>query len=112
MSTNEQPLVHGPFKIPENESFYTKAPYDKLNSEKHLIRLIKLLPDNGKGLVECQLRRGSALSDLRGSYAALSYCAGNPSSSQPILSDGKIQRICQLEPCISASTPFLENELS
>lgn len=76
------------FYTPDNENFYERGPYMKLDPIQHEIRLLKLLPDTGQELMACELLEKAPLSDLRGKYTALSYCAGDPKRTQTILVNG------------------------
>lgn len=79
---------HDIFSTPSNAVFYGAFEYDEMDAFKHEIRLLKLLPDHRKGLVECELQRKRPLSAITGRYFALSYCAGDPTKTQSILVNG------------------------
>ncbi|CAG8977569.1 hypothetical protein HYALB_00013008 [Hymenoscyphus albidus] len=62
-------------------------PYQPLDTSKHDIRLLQILPDlSTDGLIQCQLRH-STLSKASG-YVALSYCWGDPVITQDIVVNG------------------------
>jgi hypothetical protein len=79
---------HDIFCAPDNSSFYSTKPYSELDPIQQEIRLIKLLPDNGGGLIECTLLQKAPLLDREGQYTALSYCAGDPRNTDAILLNG------------------------
>ncbi|KAM0424445.1 hypothetical protein ACHAPT_010368 [Fusarium lateritium] len=83
-----QPPGHDIFCTPENSSFLSKTPYKTLDPTIREIRLLRVLPDSGSGLVECELLPSAPLADLRGHYVALSYCAGSPRNTVTILVNG------------------------
>ncbi len=83
----EQP-GHDVFGTPRNDEFYDAHVYDKLDSSKREVRLLRVLPDHGAGLVECELLCKKPLQTIRGTYSALSYCAGVPNKTQLITVNG------------------------
>ena len=76
------------FCTPNNVHFYGRASFTDLSTSRREIRLIRILPDSGKGLIECQLVHNIALDDVHGRYTALSYCAGDLQKTQTIILDG------------------------
>ncbi|RSL46216.1 hypothetical protein CEP54_013958 [Fusarium duplospermum] len=79
---------HDIFCTPENSNFLSKTPYKTLDPTRREIRLLKVLPDSGSGLVECELLPSAPIAELRSKYSALSYCAGNPRNTEIILVNG------------------------
>ncbi|KAK5658195.1 hypothetical protein OQA88_2168 [Cercophora sp. LCS_1] len=78
------------FPTPENNEFFQQFQYDNLGdpSEQH-IRLIKPSVDKKDGLMQCKLLPAAPLSILKGKYRAISYCAGDPTRTKPILLSGR-----------------------
>jgi hypothetical protein len=83
-----EPPGHDIFCTPENSNFFSKVHYQDLNSNDRDIRLLKILPDSGSGLVEGELLPSVRLADVRKQYLALSYCAGNPRNTKTITVNG------------------------
>lgn len=76
------------FSTPENTEFYSSNPYTGLNKSQQEIRLIKVLPDDKCGLINCELLPNSRLTEVRGAYNALSYCAGDLRNTDVVLANG------------------------
>ncbi|KFY66496.1 hypothetical protein V496_02038 [Pseudogymnoascus sp. VKM F-4515 (FW-2607)] len=76
------------FSTPENTEFYSSNPYTVLNKSQQEIRLIKVLPDDKCGFINCELLPNSCLAEVRGAYNALSYCAGNLRKTGVVLVNG------------------------
>lgn len=85
---DKSPPGHDIFCTPENNSFLSTTPYQALDPTRRDIRLLKVLPDSGSGLVECELLPSAPVAELRGKYLALSYCAGDPRNTEIILVNG------------------------
>ncbi|KFA75716.1 hypothetical protein S40288_04974 [Stachybotrys chartarum IBT 40288] len=79
---------HEIFCTPENSQFHSQNSYAALDATRREIRLIELLPDSGRGLIECTLLDKVALADVQGEYYALSYCAGDVNNTGIILVNG------------------------
>jgi hypothetical protein len=79
---------HDIFCTPDNTSFYATKPYLELDSAQQVIRLVKVWPDTGSGLIECTLLKETPLLDSKGHYTALSYCAGDVNDTDTILLNG------------------------
>ncbi|EEU42720.1 uncharacterized protein NECHADRAFT_47287 [Fusarium vanettenii 77-13-4] len=82
---DKSPPGHDIFCTPENKIFLSTNPYQALDPTRRDIRLLKVLPDSGSGLVECELLPSAPIAELRGKYLALSYCAGDPRNTEIIL---------------------------
>ncbi|KAF2420331.1 HET-domain-containing protein [Tothia fuscella] len=76
------------FYSPENADFYKSFQYGHLNRQKHHIRLIKILPTAPDELIACELLDQIPLVDVHPKYTALSYCAGDPKKTVPVLVNG------------------------
>jgi heterokaryon incompatibility protein (HET) len=79
------------FCTPENAEYYSKVEYHDLDQQKEEIRLLRVLPrkdDAPEDVVECELLQNIALEEIRNGFTALSYCAGSPHKTRPILVDG------------------------
>lgn len=88
-ATNNNPIPgHDIFYTPHNEAFYAEASYEELDPMKQEIRLLRLLPAQGENMIECEMTAKVGLEEVRGKYAALSYCAGDPESTHEILVNG------------------------
>ncbi|CAG8982042.1 hypothetical protein HYALB_00013903 [Hymenoscyphus albidus] len=85
--TREQP-GHDIFGTPRNDAFCDAHVYDILDSSKRKVRLLRILPDHGAGLVDCEMLCKKPLKTIRGTYSALSYCAGVPNKTQWITVNG------------------------
>lgn len=79
---------HNIFCTPENSRFHSQTSYAALDAMRREIRLIELLPDSGRGLIECTLLDKVALAEVQGEYYALSYCAGDVNHTGIILVNG------------------------
>ncbi|OAL46937.1 hypothetical protein IQ07DRAFT_658331 [Pyrenochaeta sp. DS3sAY3a] len=79
---------HDIFYTPDNASFYATKPYSQLNPAQQEVRLLRLLPYSGQGLIECELLEATPLLNVKGRYTALSYCAGSPRETDVILLNG------------------------
>ncbi|KAH7124215.1 heterokaryon incompatibility protein-domain-containing protein [Dactylonectria macrodidyma] len=79
---------HDIFWTPENSHFFSKISYSALNAARREIRLTRVLPDSGCGLIECELLHNVPLADVQGQYFALSYCAGDARRTDAILVNG------------------------
>jgi len=62
--------------------------YEPLNTHRNEIRLLTILPDNDNGAVCCTLSHASL--DDSPTYAALSYCWGDPKKTRPVTVNGCI----------------------
>ena|SRR2546421_10804768 len=84
------PVVYDNFYTPSNAAFYARHRYADLDSSKHEVRLLKLLPGSRTEPLEAELVSNCFLipgSLIRG-YLAISYCAGDPRDTVPILVNG------------------------
>jgi hypothetical protein len=82
------PPSHESFGTPENEKFHDTKPYAQLDTDGREIRLLKVLPEDRTGQIKCTLLESTPLDRVKGQYAALSYCAGDPSVTGIILVNG------------------------
>jgi hypothetical protein len=71
------------FYSPENLSFYARQPYESLDKFSRTIRLLVVKQDRYGGM-QCRLKDGIPLSDAKGTYTAISYCAGDPKITRPV----------------------------
>ncbi|GME44205.1 hypothetical protein K458DRAFT_282360 [Neofusicoccum parvum] len=78
------------FYSPENADFYARNLYAQLNPSQKAIRLIKVLQDDGSGQLRCELTNEIPLAEAKGTYSAISYCAGDPQNTRPILVNGAV----------------------
>jgi hypothetical protein len=102
----EQP-GHDIFSTPSNDDFYSAYAYDVLDPVKREIRLLKVLPDRGDGLIRCELQCKQLLSAITGKYSALSYCAGDPRKTQQVLvNDVKFQVFANLAHALAEARYF------
>jgi hypothetical protein len=78
------------FYSPENRTFYTQKPYQPLSTSHRQLRLLKLLSPSisGEHTLSFQLLDQVPLEDAQKTYTALSYCAGDPKKTAPILVNG------------------------
>ncbi|KAL6895001.1 heterokaryon incompatibility domain-containing protein [Trichoderma evansii] len=86
--TDKTPPGHDIFCTPENSHFHSKVSYRALDASRREIRLLVMLPDDGLGLIKCELLHNVLLSEVQGQYFALSYCAGDVHMTRDILVDG------------------------
>ena len=80
--------AHDLFGTPENDSFQSTRPYSALLRDRKEIRLLQILPDDREGTIDCILRQSKPLSEIKGQYTALSYCAGDPQTTKKIFVNG------------------------
>ncbi|KAK3328055.1 heterokaryon incompatibility protein-domain-containing protein [Cercophora scortea] len=76
------------FPTPSNDLFLQHGIYASLDATQQHIRLIRLSLDDHDGLIECHLLHPVPLAQARGNYTAISYCAGDPTKTSPILVNG------------------------
>jgi hypothetical protein len=76
------------FPTPKNDPFYATKPYSALDATEKEIRLLRILPADRSGDIKCTLLPGRSLVQTKGRYSALSYCAGDPKITSPILVNG------------------------
>jgi hypothetical protein len=78
------------FYSPENRTFYTQKPYQPLSTSHRQLRLLKLLSPSisGEHPLSFQLLDQVPLEAAQKTYTALSYCAGDPNKTAPILVNG------------------------
>ncbi len=86
--TISQPAHRDIFPTPSNEEFHGRRIYEALDPSRQEIRLIRLHLDNNNGPVQCDLLPAVSLSLAKGRYTAISYCAGDPTNTTPILVNG------------------------
>jgi len=90
--THSKPNVplpaHDLFGTPENDSFQSTRPYSALVRDRKEIRLLQVLPDDREGMIDCILQQCKPLSEIKGRYTALSYCAGDPRITKKIIVNG------------------------
>lgn len=75
------------FTSPENEAFQLSKPYRKLDSARKDIRLLRFVNEVSEGRLCFEMLQNLPLSDVRGTYTAISYCAGSPKESEVIFVD-------------------------
>ncbi|KAI5464955.1 heterokaryon incompatibility protein-domain-containing protein [Mariannaea sp. PMI_226] len=101
---------HDIFLTPENRHFHSKISYRRLDASKQEIRLIKVLPDNGSGIIRCEMLHNIQLADVKGQYFSLSYCAGDPHNTDTILVDGiRCNVFANLRHALEAARHFWES---
>ena len=78
------------FYSPENRTFYAQKPYQPLSTSHRQLRLLKLLSPSisGEHPLSFQLLDQVPLEAAQKKYTALSYCAGDPKKTVPILVNG------------------------
>jgi hypothetical protein len=78
------------FYSPENRTFYAQKPYQPLSSSHRQLRLLKLLSPSisEEHTLSFQLLDQVPLEEAQENYTALSYCAGDPKKTAPILVNG------------------------
>jgi hypothetical protein len=79
---------HDIFHTPENSNFHSKKPYTELRTERKDIRLLHIHLDEDSCPIQCDLLQSIPLEEIKGQYAALSYCAGNPANVTAICVNG------------------------
>ena len=79
---------HDVFRTPDNSVFLSTNQYIDVNPLQKEIRLLKVLPGAGDDLIVCELQQGRPLADIRGTYTALSYCAGDSQNTGIITVNG------------------------
>jgi hypothetical protein len=87
--TTKKSPGHDIFCTPENSAFVSKVPYQSLSETGQEIRLLKIHPDTGSGLVQCELLPAVSLVNAQKQYLALSYCAGSAKNTKPIQVNGE-----------------------
>ncbi|CEI63264.1 hypothetical protein FVEN_g197 [Fusarium venenatum] len=87
-TATSDPPGHDIFCTPENSSFVHQTPYEPLNTAERDIRLLKVFPDSGLGIVKCDLLPSVKLADVENKYLALSYCAGSAKNTRYISVNG------------------------
>ena len=86
--TISQPAYWDIFPTPSNDEFHGRRIYEALDPSRQEIRLIRLHLDDDNGSVQCDLLPAVSLSLVKGRYTAISYCAGDPTNTTPILVNG------------------------
>jgi hypothetical protein len=78
------------FYSPENRTFYAQNSYQPLSTSHRQLRLLKLLSPStpGEQPLSFQLLDQVPLETAQKTYIALSYCAGDPKKTAPILVNG------------------------
>ncbi|KAJ4302018.1 hypothetical protein N0V88_002151 [Collariella sp. IMI 366227] len=76
------------FPTPHNDEILTRGLYEDLDPSRQEIRLIRLRLEDQGALVKCDLLPPISLSQVKGQYSAISYCAGSPTNTRPILVNG------------------------
>ncbi|KAF4470931.1 Heterokaryon incompatibility 6 OR allele [Fusarium albosuccineum] len=103
---------HDIFCTPENSEFYSHMLYNDLDPTRREIRLLKILPDSGSGLIEGELLPKAPVTDLKGQYFALSYCAGDVRQTDAILVNGlKFNVFANLKHALTAAQRFRNKEI-
>jgi hypothetical protein len=92
MATTSKPNAplpaHDIFGTPENDSFQSTRPYSALLRDRKEIRLLQVLPNDREGMIDCVLQQCKPLSEIKGRYTTLSYCAGDPRTTKKIIVNG------------------------
>ncbi|KAL2135317.1 hypothetical protein VTI74DRAFT_8970 [Chaetomium olivicolor] len=86
--TTSESVCRGIFPTPHNDEFQTRTLYEVLNRSCREIRLIRLHITDHNSLIQCDLLPPVSLSNVKGEYSAISYCAGDPNNTRPILLNG------------------------
>jgi hypothetical protein len=76
------------FYSPQNYAFYSQQPYEPLDRSSRSIRLLKFCDDYQFGPIRCEFTDWMPLEEARGTYTAVSYCAGDPSDTEAIQVNG------------------------
>lgn len=76
------------FYSPVNFAFYAQRPYQSLPTYCSHIRLLYVRRDAVNNTLYCDLSEGKPLSEVAGSYTAISYCAGDPKSTRVLMVGG------------------------
>lgn len=86
LSNDDSRKLHSP----DNISFYSRNPYQKLDKAKHDIRLLKLLPpkDTADTIFNFEIVDKCDLTEYKSKYIAFSYAAGNPTFTTSIRVNG------------------------
>ncbi|KAI8650759.1 HET domain-containing protein [Fusarium keratoplasticum] len=82
------PPTQGIFATPENDSFRRSYSYSDLDHTAQDIRLVRVFKDCHCNLIQCEFLPQSSLQEASGRYHTLSYCAGDPLKTKPILLEG------------------------
>ena len=87
--TSKSPLNQGNFHTPNNSDFYSKFHYAKLDPNTQSIRLLRIHPpkelENTTERLECLLLEQHSLDTIQNRYKTLSYCAGDPRSTEVVI---------------------------
>lgn len=79
---------HAIFPTPENKAFQLSNPYRKLDTNRKEIRLLRFITEDDEGQLSFEMLQNLPLSDVRGSYTAISYCAGSAADTEVIRVNG------------------------
>jgi hypothetical protein len=98
------------FYTPQNEEFYSNFSYAELDSNRSEIRLLKVVPSDCHGF-HCELLDNITLAKAHGRYSTVSYYAGDPNQTNPILVDGlEFNAFVNLERALAQIVRFWQNE--
>ncbi|VBB75514.1 Putative heterokaryon incompatibility protein [Podospora comata] len=78
----------GIFPTPANNELTRHTIYHDLNPACQEIRLLRVHLEEKDGFIRCELLPAASLSNIRGQYTAISYCAGDPRRTKKILVNG------------------------
>lgn len=87
-STISPSVTRNIFPTPCNDEFQDRRIYETLDPSRQEIRRIRLHLNDDDGLVRCDLLPAVSLSLVKNQYTAISYCAGDPTDTKPILVNG------------------------
>ncbi|KAF3051021.1 hypothetical protein E8E11_006329 [Didymella keratinophila] len=87
-STRAESASAANFYSPQNVAFYASEPYAPLDKGTKEIRLVTILPASDDDFLRCELLPAQPLAVIKHQYHALSYCAGDPKQTTPIVIDG------------------------
>ncbi|KAF5010878.1 hypothetical protein FDECE_2985 [Fusarium decemcellulare] len=108
----DNPPGHDIFCTPENSEFYSHMLYNDLDPTRREIRLLKILPDSGSGLIESELLPKAPVTDLKGQYFALSYCAGDVRQTDVVLVNGlKFNVFANLKHALTVAQRFRKKQI-
>jgi hypothetical protein len=70
-----------------NCEFYARRPYEPVDRHSQTVRLLQVTR-NATGTLQCTLSDGIPLAEAHGTYNEISYCAGDPNNTRPLLVNG------------------------
>ncbi|KAJ3535165.1 hypothetical protein NM208_g7247 [Fusarium decemcellulare] len=112
LPAHDNPPGHDIFCTPENSEFHSHMLYNDLDPTRREIRVLRILPDSGSGLIESELLPKAPVADLKGQYFALSYCAGDVRQTDVILVNGlKFNVFANLKHALTVAQRFRNKEI-